>query len=118
MAAYYFGRAKNIPVVTSFHRVEEFREQIYKKSIEHQFVVNMDKWICETSDKLICVSKSIMNQVISLSGRTSNVHCIPNGINIAEFPIVKPRTEQSYNIVFVGRLVFEKGLDVLLDALY
>ena len=63
---------------------------------------------------LILVSSSILNQVVNYNISATNIKIIPNGIEDSLFR--KTTTEENF-ILFMGRLqIYEKGLDLLIDA--
>lgn len=111
-------RRYHVPIVTTLHRLEAFRGELYENAINHHFIMELDKLVCNKSDAIICVSKDMENQVYSISGRKEAVAVLPNGINVNDFEIqLDSRYYEPTRILFVGRLEPEKGLLILLKAL-
>lgn len=63
-------------------------------------------------DRIICVSKYLKKQISNQGIPEENLKVIYNGINLE-----KPSREEEDFILYVGRLVQTKGLDVLADAM-
>lgn len=76
----------------------------------------LDRWMYSSYSKIICVSPAVQR---SLEGwvnlERDRLVVIPNGVVVpGESDIHKI---PSYDLVFLGRLEYEKGLDILLHAL-
>lgn len=85
--------------------------KLYEKTVS--------KWIIKSSDRIIAVSNAVKEHAISLGAPPDNVIVVPNGVDLDEF---KPREKSRDNpdgvkrVVFVGRLIFNKGAQYLVEA--
>ena len=128
LVAYSARAIKNsykIPLVATIHATESGRNKgIHDRN---QGYVNDVEWLLtyEASD-VICNSMFMKNEIKNLFGKPSeHVHVIPNGINIHKFD-EKYRdwdfrrnyaSDNEKIVFFAGRIVYEKGIQVLLDAI-
>jgi glycosyltransferase involved in cell wall biosynthesis len=80
----------------------------------HERIVG--RWIIRRSDRLIAVSSAVADHARSLGARTDRIDVIPNGVDLALFkPAERPRSGPP-RILFVGRLVPNKGPEILVRA--
>ena len=83
------------------------------------------KWMLRKVDKIYVASRSIAEQSKYLGKHMDKVEVIPFGISTREydkaerFPILTEALNDKNNvkILFVGRLVYYKGIDVLIEAM-
>ena len=83
------------------------------------------KWMLKKVDKIYVASRSIAEQSEYLIKHMDKVEVIPFGISTSEydrakkFPVLGKKLNDKKNakILFVGRLVHYKGVDVLIDAM-
>lgn len=71
------------------------------------------------SDMVIAISNSVKNSIIK-KGKIKScfIEVVYNGIPLEQFPyVIRSHNEDSLKIVFVGRLLEEKGLHILLEAI-
>lgn len=79
----------------------------------------ISKWIMKKSDRITAVSNAVKEHAIGLGAPRERITVISNGINLDEF---KPNEKGDDNpkqvkkVVFVGRLIFNKGVQYLLEA--
>jgi glycosyltransferase involved in cell wall biosynthesis len=73
--------------------------------------------IISSSDVIIAVSDSVREHVLSLGASPNKVIVIPNGVDLKEFgPQANVQKGNESNIIFVGRLIPNKGLEYLVRA--
>jgi glycosyltransferase involved in cell wall biosynthesis len=113
----------NLPLVTTVHATEMGRggrlEDSYRKKIHAT-----ERLLTKNSERVICCSNYMVHHVQDVLGVPANrIHVIPNGVDPARFearssgkaqPESKP--DNGKTILFVGRLVREKGVSKLLEA--
>lgn len=87
----------------------------YTRRRKYRFLKIFDRFIYSRYKTIICVDKAVeaalRKWVTQVTGKTK---VIEKGISL---PTVKGKCSKSYDVVFVGRLVQAKGIDILLDAL-
>ncbi|MFA5173568.1 MAG: glycosyltransferase family 4 protein [Candidatus Pacearchaeota archaeon] len=71
------------------------------------------KKVLKNADKVICISKDSKRFVQSLVNR--DVEVVYNGIELSNIPKYTPK-KQIKNIIFVGRLIYAKGVQDLINA--
>ena len=67
-------------------------------------------------DQIIAVSNALKNRISDFGISTNKIKVIPNAVNIIDFPVGFKDTND-FKILFVGRLVPEKGLKYLIEAM-
>ena len=80
------------------------------------------RYILSTSlkraDKVIAISNSVKESLISYFGTPENkIEVIYNGVNTAVFSPKKRHTSKELQLIYVGRLIKEKGVQNILSAL-
>ena len=123
-AARTLKKSYNLPLVATIHATESGRNKgIHNKS---QGYVNDVEWLLTyEASHVICNSYFMKNEIKSLFGKPEeNIFVVPNGININKFDGAERdwdfrRNYASDNekiIFFAGRIVNEKGIQILLRA--
>jgi glycosyltransferase involved in cell wall biosynthesis len=112
------------PLVSTIHATEMGRRGGIHN--DYQRTINeMERHLIDQSYEVICCSNYMANQISStFNVRRERLHVIPNGVNVAKFdskistlPIRRRYAKNGERIVcFVGRLVHEKGVHVLVGA--
>ncbi|MEL7564056.1 MAG: glycosyltransferase family 4 protein [Dehalobacterium sp.] len=122
-AARTIKHAKNIPLVATIHATEYGRNQGLHNDLQ-RYISDVEWWLTYESWKVIVCSrymKSELQNIFQLPG--NKIQVVPNGVDIDAFKFFDPAfdrkkyaADQEKIIFFVGRLVSEKGLEILLDA--
>ena len=112
------------PLISTIHATEMGRRggihNDYQRTID-----DVERHLINQSWEVICCSNYMADQISStFNMQTKRLHVIPNGVNVAKFagrvnilPIKRVYSKNGEKIVcFVGRLVHEKGVHVLIGA--
>jgi len=123
-AAVKIRQAFSKPLVSTIHATEIGRRSGIHN--DYQRTINEVEWhLVNQSSEVICCSYYMGDQVASaFNMQGSKLHVIPNGVNAAKFsgdvnttPVKQRYAKNGEKIVsFVGRLVHEKGVHVLIGA--
>jgi glycogen(starch) synthase len=114
-----------IPLVSTIHATEYGRNNGLHNALQH-YISNVEWWLGYESWRVICCSKYMrdeLQRVFQIPG--DKLRVIPNGVYPREFSSTNldpAKARQRYcapdekMLFYVGRIVREKGLGVLLDA--
>lgn len=111
------SRASGVPLVTTAHlgSVEHLGgtygrlASLYERSA--------GALIVRRSHKIIAVSDAVARHTRRLGARPDSVITIPNGVDTRQFSPATSTGESPSRVIFVGRLVFNKGPQFLIDAI-
>jgi glycosyltransferase involved in cell wall biosynthesis len=119
LAAALIQRSLNTPLVTTAQiagvellpPLQRVAAQLYERTV--------GSLILRRSARLIAVSESVRRHLVDLGAAEGRIAVVPNGVDLDRF---SPKPESSDptdppRIAFVGRLIPNKGPDVLIEAL-
>jgi glycosyltransferase involved in cell wall biosynthesis len=123
-AARTLKQGYNLPLVATIHATESGRNKGIHNSI--QGYINDVEWLLTyEATNVICNSCFMKNEIKNLFGKPEgNVFVIPNGINVNKFDNQERDWDFRRNyaadnekiVFFAGRIVQEKGIQILLNA--
>lgn len=124
-AARAIKHAKGLPLVATIHATESGRNNGLHNDLQ-RYISNVEWWLTYEAWRVIVCSyymEDEMRRVFQLP--KDKMAIIPNGVNPKDFKTTKeiPNFRLNYAapdekiVYFVGRLVQEKGVQVLLDAI-
>jgi glycogen synthase len=124
----HLARRFDSPLVTTIHATEHGRHQGWVDEHPQSYIHGVERWITNRSDRVIACSYYMREQVADIFGvEEDRVTVIPNGIDPDEMqPHDGPELERLRSefaapherlVLLVGRLVYEKGFQIALEAM-
>ena len=108
----FWGRIFGIRVITTTHSIYHFP----KSGLYFRFV----KWVFGNSDKVLTLSKQSAGEVEALGVDKRKVRTFTYWVDLDKFktkdPKPKTKSEGKFTVLFVGRLIEEKGILVLVES--
>ncbi|MGD0689732.1 MAG: glycosyltransferase family 4 protein [Candidatus Bathyarchaeia archaeon] len=101
------------PAITTVHGVMALRDWLTNTS-QLIYLKSVGTWLLRNSTRVICLTRADAREVRDLGVPVRNIRIVPVGVDTALF---RPGKGKRKGIAWVGRIVPEKGLDVLLEAL-
>ncbi len=111
-------RATGIPLVTTVQiaGLDYLSEPV--RTISRSYEATAGRFILSRSARLIAVSPSVRAHLLRLGADPPRIAVIPNGVDLDQFGGERPSTTATTPVIaFVGRLIANKGPEVLLAAL-
>jgi glycosyltransferase involved in cell wall biosynthesis len=104
---------RNTPIVITWHEVwsDYWYEYMGKWGFFGKLIESM---VSRMAFRTIAVSSMTKKNLMVLG--VKNIHIVPNGIDLERIAEIPPSTEKC-DILFAGRLIKEKNVDVLLEAI-
>lgn len=109
----------DVPLVSTLHATEAGRHSGWINGRVSRQVHALESWLARESDSLITCSASMRDEITKLFGPgLADIHVIRNGIHSERWPIAKRKKRSGpANLVYFGRLEYEKGIHDLIAAL-
>ena len=107
----------DVPLVSTLHATEAGRHSGWVSGSTNRQVHSVEWWLANEADALITCSESMRDEVNRLFG-PEEIQVIHNGIDVDTWPFApRPATSGPAELLFAGRLEYEKGVQDLLAAL-
>ena len=125
-AAARLSDALDVPFVTTIHATEFGRHQGWVREHPQRHIHAIEKWMARRADRVVVCSHYMRGHVADVFGLAErDVAVIPNGIDpldlrpVDDLPELRARFAAPHEklVLLVGRLVYEKGFQIALDAL-
>jgi glycogen(starch) synthase len=124
----HLARRFEAPLVMTIHATEYGRHQGWVKDHPQSYIHGVERWITNRSQRVITCSAFMRDQVADIFGvAPKRITAIPNGIDPADLPrpdqasLARLRSEfaapQERLVLLIGRLVYEKGFQLALEAM-
>jgi glycogen(starch) synthase len=126
VAGDHLARRFRCPLVVTIHATEYGRHQGWVDKHPQSYIHGVERWMANRADQVITCSHYMRGHVADIYGlEEDRVSVIPNGIDPTDLAPVadleRLRSEfaapDERLVLLVGRLVYEKGFQLALDAL-
>ncbi len=115
-----------VPLVATIHSTEDGRRGGIHSDY-NRMIHQTEGWLTSEAERVVCCSNFMANHIAYIFGTPrSKIAVIPNGVDPAKF--TRPYdwealrrgfvTPHEKLILYVGRLVHEKGINILVDAMH
>lgn len=106
---------KKTPVVMTIHgtSIEGFKGE--KLSLKEKMFLKLEKWLLFGIKYTAEISVS--SDVLKIPNINKKIFVIPTGVDITQFQNKNIKKDKKFKIIFVGRLVRQKGLKYLIEAM-
>jgi glycosyltransferase involved in cell wall biosynthesis len=105
-----------IPYVVSLRGGDVPGFRPYDFAVYHRFLSPLLRLVWKQAAAVVANSQGLLSLAEDFY-REVDIQIIPNGVDISQFNQSENRDWENAHILWVGRLVYQKGLDILLDAL-
>jgi glycogen(starch) synthase len=114
------------PLVVTIHATEYGRHQGWVDKHPQSYIHGVERWMANRAERVVTCSSYMREHVADIYGlEESRISVIPNGIDPSELTPVddldslrsKFAEPQERLVLLVGRLVYEKGFQLALEAL-
>lgn len=124
----HLARRFGSPLVITIHATEHGRHQGWVDKHPQSYIHGVERWITNRSDRVIACSSYMREQVSDIfSVPEARVAVIPNGIDPEDLPPIEQgelerlrgefATPEERLVLLIGRLVYEKGFQIALEAM-
>jgi len=125
-AAHGLAETIGVPWITTIHATESGRHQGWVDKHPQSYIHGVERWMAQTADRVITCSAYMRGHVADVFGLPpERVTVIANGIDPTDLQAVDDldalraqfAEPDEKLILLIGRLVYEKGFQLALDAL-
>jgi glycogen(starch) synthase len=124
----HLARRFGAPLVTTIHATEYGRHQGWVEEHPQAYIHGVERWITNRSQRVIACSHYMREQIVDIFGvAEGRVTVIPNGIDPDDLPsqdaatLARLRADfaapEEKLVLLIGRLVYEKGFQLALEAM-
>jgi glycogen synthase len=124
----HLAKRFDAPLVITIHATEHGRHQGWVSKHPQSYIHGVERWITNRSDRVIACSFYMREQIADIFGvEEERVSVIPNGIDPGDLQPQDPGELRRLRLEFaqpdqklvllVGRLVYEKGFQLALEAM-
>ena len=122
----HLARRFRCPLVMTIHATEYGRHQGWVDKHPQSYIHGVEQWVTNRAERVVTCSHYMRQHVADIYGlEEARVHVIPNGIDpadlepVADFERLRGEfaAPDQRLVLLVGRLVYEKGFQLALDAL-
>ncbi len=126
VAGDHLARRFRCPLVATIHATEYGRHQGHVDTHPQSHIHSVEHWLANRADRLVTCSAYMREHVCDVYGlEEEQVSVVPNGIDpselvpVADLAALRRRfaAPEERLVLLVGRLVYEKGFQVALEAL-
>src|SRR6059036_3601704 len=126
MAGDHLARRFDAPLVTTIHATEYGRHQGWVDKHPQSYIHGVERWMANRAERVITCSAYMREHVADIYGlEEERITVIPNGIDpselipVADLDSLRRRFAEPHErlVLLVGRLVYEKGFQLALEAL-
>jgi glycosyltransferase involved in cell wall biosynthesis len=108
------ARSLRIPFVVTVHGFA-VRRGLIIDTLQKVYLQTVARFLFDMASRVICLTEAEAESVARIMGGYGKISVIPNGVDVGFF---RPSDEKDSNlVVWVGRMVPEKGLVYLLEAM-
>jgi glycosyltransferase involved in cell wall biosynthesis len=112
------SRFPRSPLVATWHELwgEHWRHYLPHRPAVQRAGIVLESWAARFGDQIVAVSPFTAARLRRRMGPTRRIDIVENGINFSDMQKATPAAGAA-RVVFVGRLIEDKGVDTLLRAL-
>lgn len=118
-----FGRIER-PLVAGFHATRYGEAMACKEmgkpvhALLNRLYIPFDKTIIKKADVIVALTEKMANEIRTVSSYKKKIEIISSGVDVTIFKPFKPRdfVSAEKKILYVGRLDYRKGIDILFYA--
>ena len=116
-SASIIAKVTGTPLIATIHATEYGRNNGLHNWLSH-CIHDLEGDLVRAAGQIICCSSFMRQEIIQLFGPgEKEITVIPNGVDASRYLRSRKRRHTGADILYVGRLVPEKGVHVLLQAL-